>query len=128
MNNVTFAAWFGLLVTALNLLPVGQLDGGHTVFALFGDRARYINIATLFVMGLLGIAGLEPIQQQVPALIDVGFVGWFVWLGLIFFMIGPFHPPALDDVTELDPKRRLLGYVIILIFILTFVPVPLRPL
>ncbi|MCC6167065.1 MAG: site-2 protease family protein [Caldilineaceae bacterium] len=126
MNQVTFAAWIGLLVTALNLLPVSQLDGGHTVYALFGRTARYINLATLAIMAVLAVAGLEPLQAYFPALAEIGFPGWFVWLGLIVFVLGPFHPPALDDITELDAKRRLLGYVVILIFIVTFVPVPWR--
>lgn len=126
MNQITTAAWIGLLVTALNLLPVGQLDGGHTVFALFGEKARYANLVTVSAMAIFAVAGLEIVQRYLPFLSAVGFTGWFVWLGLIFFMIGPYHPPALDDVTQLDNKRRWLGYVVILIFILTFTPVPLR--
>lgn len=126
MNQVTTAAWIGLLVTALNLLPVGQLDGGHTVFALFGEKARYANMVTIGAMALFAVAGLEQVQSFLPFLRAVGFTGWFVWLGLIFFMIGPYHPPALDDVTRLDPVRRWLGYAMIVIFIITFVPVPLR--
>lgn len=126
MNQVTFAAWIGLLVTALNLLPVGQLDGGHTVYALFGRRSWFVNMAALAGMTLLAIAGLEPIQAWFPALRSVGFNGWFVWLGLIVFILGPFHPPALDDVTELDQRRRWIGYLVILIFILTFVPAPFQ--
>ncbi len=128
MNRVAFAAWIGLLVTALNLLPLGQLDGGHTVFALFGKRARPINIVTLIGMALLGVAGLGAVQSWFPALVNVGWAGWFVWLILINVMGGPFHPPALDDVTPLDRRRRWLGYLVIVIFIITFVPVPLRPL
>jgi membrane-associated protease RseP (regulator of RpoE activity) len=127
MNRVTFAAWIGLLVTALNLLPLGQLDGGHTVFALFGRRARIFNWATMGGMLLLGIAGLERLQEVFPALIDIGWTGWFFWLVLINLLGGPFHPPALDDVTELDAKRRWIGYFVIFIFLITFVPVPLRP-
>lgn len=126
MNQVTFAAWIGLLVTSLNLLPVGQLDGGHTVYALFGSKARYVNIATLVVMALLAIAGLQPIQEIWPPLETFGFAGWWLWLGLIIFLIGPFHPPALDDVTELDPRRRLIGYFVVFVFIMTFVPTPFR--
>lgn len=126
LNQVVFAAWIGLLVTALNLLPVGQLDGGHTVFALFGRGARIINIATLTLMGLFAVAGLGAVQAIVPQLEAVGYAGWFVWIGLIFFLIGPFHPPALDDVTPLDRRRRWVGYAMIAIFVLTFVPVPFR--
>lgn len=122
MGQVNFAAWIGLLVTALNLLPVGQLDGGHTVFALFGEKARYVNIATLVLMAGLAVAGLF------PTLSGFGFAGWFIWLGLILLVIGPFHPPALDDVTELDQRRRLVGYLVIVVFLITFVPTPFRPI
>lgn len=128
MNQVTFGAWIGLLVTALNLLPVGQLDGGHTVFALLGNRARYVNIAVLILMAILGVLGLPFVQERIPGLENIGFAGWFVWLGLIYMIIGPYHPPALDDVTQLDQRRRWIGYLVILIFILTFTPVPMRPL
>jgi membrane-associated protease RseP (regulator of RpoE activity) len=123
---IAWGAWIGLLVTALNLLPVGQLDGGHTVFALFGRKARFINMAALVAMAFFAFAGLASVQQFLPALQVVGYSGWFVWLALIFFVIGPYHPPALDDVTTLDPTRRLIGYLVVLIFILTFVPVPFR--
>jgi membrane-associated protease RseP (regulator of RpoE activity) len=105
---------------------VGQLDGGHTVYALFGRRARFINMLALVCMALLAIAGLEPLQAWMPALRAIGFNGWFFWLGLIVFILGPFHPPALDDVSELDARRRLVGYFVILVFILTFVPVPFQ--
>lgn len=128
MNQVTFAAWIGLLVTALNLLPVGQLDGGHTVYALFGRAARYVNWATLGIMGLLALAGLEQVQALWPFLVNIGYAGWWLWLGLIIFVLGPYHPPALDDVTQLDGRRRLLGYFVILCFIITFVPTPFRVL
>src|SRR5690606_40099910 len=76
MNQVTFAAWIGLLVTALNLLPVGQLDGGHTVYALFGRAARYANQATLAAMAVLAVAGWEQVQALIPALSSIGFTGW----------------------------------------------------
>lgn len=128
MNQVLYAAWIGLLVTALNLLPVGQLDGGHTVYALFGKKARYANLATMAFMGVCAVAGLPFVQDLFPAAQAFGYTGWFIWLLLIGLVIGVEHPPALDDVTRLDSRRRLLGYLVILIFILTFVPVPMRPL
>ncbi len=126
MNQINFAAWIGLLVTALNLLPVGQLDGGHTVFALFGQKARYVNLAAIGIMALLAVASLAPLQRLFPMLQSVGYSGWFIWLALIYFLIGPYHPPALDDVTTLDTKRRWLGYFVMVIFILIFVPVPMH--
>lgn len=124
IGPVALGAWIGLFVTALNLLPVGQLDGGHTVYALFGKKARYINLSAMGLLAFSAIAGLAVVQQYLPFLAYVGYTGWFLWLALIFFVIGPFHPPALDDVTTLDTPRRLVGYLMILIFVLTFVPVP----
>ncbi len=128
MNQVTFAAWIGLLVTALNLLPVGQLDGGHTVFALFGERAKIINRVTFALLVLLAVASLAPLQQIIPELQYIGYNGWFVWVLLIYFLIGLYHPPALDDVTQLDARRRWVGYLVVLIFVLIFVPVPFTPI
>jgi membrane-associated protease RseP (regulator of RpoE activity) len=128
MNQVTFAAWIGLLVTAFNLLPIGQLDGGHTVFALFGDKARLINRIAFGVLVVLALASLAPLQQIVPQLRYIGYNGWFIWVFLTYFLIGLYHPPALDDVTQLDSRRRWLGYLVIAIFILIFVPVPFTPI
>jgi membrane-associated protease RseP (regulator of RpoE activity) len=128
LNNFLLAGWIGLLVTALNLLPVGQLDGGHVVFGIFGEKARWFNIATLAVMTFLGIAGIPMVQGWFPALESVGYTGWFIWLFLILFILGPFHPPALDDVTTLDAPRKVLGVVMIVIFILIFLPAPMRVL
>jgi membrane-associated protease RseP (regulator of RpoE activity) len=110
LHPMAFAAWFGLLVTAFNLLPVGQLDGGHVIFTLVGDRIRYVG--TVFVAALL-VMGIALWQ------------GWFVWAFLIF-LLGVGHPPPLNDVTPLDGRRKLLAVLTILIFILVFVPVPLR--
>jgi membrane-associated protease RseP (regulator of RpoE activity) len=109
LHPIAFAAWFGLLVTAFNLLPVGQLDGGHVIFTLIGDKIRVVGtlfIATLLVMGI--------------AL----WQGWFMWAFLIF-LLGVGHPPPLNDITPLDGKRKLLALLVILIFVLVFVPVPL---
>lgn len=125
ISQIAYAAWIGLLVTALNLLPVGQLDGGHTVFALFGRKARVINLATMGVLTVLALASLPGFQNFIPGLENVGFTGWFIWLVLLL-LIGVEHPPALDDVTQLDTRRRLIGYLVIIVFILTFVPVPIR--
>jgi membrane-associated protease RseP (regulator of RpoE activity) len=125
-SPIVSAAWFGLLVTAINLLPLGQLDGGHAVFAMFGEKARYINRGAIGILVALALSSLPPVQQYLPWLSTVGYEGWFLWLLLIFLLIGPYHPPALDDVTRLDRRRRWLGYLVILIFILIFVPVPVR--
>jgi membrane-associated protease RseP (regulator of RpoE activity) len=109
LNPIAFAAWFGLLVTAFNLLPVGQLDGGHVIFTLIGDKIQIVG--TLFVAALL-VMGVMLWQ------------GWFVW-ALLIFLLGVGHPPPLNDVTPLSHGRKLLALLTIFIFILVFTPVPL---
>jgi hypothetical protein len=108
-----FAGWVGILVTALNLLPAGQLDGGHIVRALFGERTRYIGISTVIIMFFLGFM--------------------FNYFGYVFLIVivmvlggGLGHPPPLNDVTKLDKKRIMVGVVALLIFIVSFHPAPIQ--
>jgi Zn-dependent protease len=108
MNSMTFAAWIGLFVTCLNLLPMGQLDGGHIAYALFGRRAWWLARATAVVLLILGFLGWQ---------------GWFLWV-ILPFLFGLRHPPPLNDHTPLDPRRKALGIAMILIFILVFIPIP----
>jgi membrane-associated protease RseP (regulator of RpoE activity) len=110
LHPVALAAWFGLLVTSINLLPIGQLDGGHVMYSLFGQRwARRVSVATFCALVPLGITVCE------------------AWLGfaLVVFIVGLKHPPPLDPVAPLDRDGRILGYWAIVMFILTFVPVPI---
>jgi membrane-associated protease RseP (regulator of RpoE activity) len=103
------AAWFGILITLLNLLPFAQLDGGHIAYALFGHWH------SLLAWPLLGmLAGL-------------GFVwpGWWVWVVIAVFL-NPRHPRLWDEERPLDPRRRLVGWVAIAIFVLCFVAEPIR--
>jgi hypothetical protein len=93
---------------------------------MIGEKALYITRVTLGVMAFLAFASLGVVQQFIPWLSHVGFNGWFIWLLLILLLIGPYHPPALDDVTELDRRRRMVGWLVLAIFIITFVPVPMR--
>jgi len=113
---VAFAAWAGLFVTALNLLPIGQLDGGHVAYALLGRRAWKLAFIVLGLLGALGLY-LATIGNPAAAL-------WFVWV-LVGLFMGPRHPPPLNDVTPLGWRRKLLGVAMAVIFIATFVPVPL---
>ncbi len=103
LHPMAYAGWLGLYVTMLNLIPAGQLDGGHIAYALFGDR--YGRVARLVPFGLLlmGLAG----------------TGWLVWAALIFFL-GTGHPRPLFDGTPLTPGRRMAGLVAALLFILCF--------
>ncbi len=126
INQVAFAAWIGLLATGLNLLPIGNLDGGHVVFSLFGFRARMWNLAALGLLTVLGISGLRPLQEAVPFLEHIGYTYWLFWVWFLFLVVGSTHAVTLDMVTELDPVRRWIGYGTLVLFVVTFVPVPFR--
>jgi membrane-associated protease RseP (regulator of RpoE activity) len=117
LHPVAFAAWAGLLVTMINLIPVGQLDGGHISYALLGRRAwglGYIVIAAMVVWGgWLLMGGNEA----------GGF--WMTW-GFLNLFLNPRHPPPLNDAARLDARRIALGLFVLAIFVLTFMPAPLR--
>ena len=108
LNPVALAAYFGILLTGVNLLPAGQLDGGHIAYAIFGRAARplgFVVIAGLLVMGTLF------------------WRGWYLWAGLIFFT-GLRHPSPLDEITPVDTARRIIGVGAFVLLLLTFIPVP----
>jgi membrane-associated protease RseP (regulator of RpoE activity) len=114
-HPLIFAAWFGLLATSLNLLPVGQLDGGHIAYANLGTRSRYVTLGTLAAMLVLGVT-------MAPS--------WLVWCGLIgvlLVMTGWQHPPTLDDHVPLDASRVWVSILAVLIFIACFTPAPITP-
>lgn len=110
LNPVAFAGWIGLFITALNLLPVGQLDGGHIIYALFGYGHRII--ARLVVIVLIPMGYL--------------WMGWLVWGILLIFLLGTRHPAPLDPYVPLGPRRRGIGYLSILVFVLCFTPTPFK--
>jgi len=99
------------LVTALNLIPLGTLDGGHVIYALFGDKAKK---AFPFIVGLLIVMGAF-------------WSGWWIWAALLFWL-GRVNAEPLDQITTLDPTRRGLAFFMILVFILVFMPVPFMTL
>ncbi|MCU0798913.1 MAG: site-2 protease family protein [Candidatus Thermoplasmatota archaeon] len=105
------AGWIGLFVTALNLFPVGQLDGGHIARGVLGDKAKYLSYATIAVMIVLGLI--------------TGFGTYLLFAVLILFMGGR-HPPPLDDVTRLRPRHLMVAGVSVIIMALTFHPVPIE--
>ncbi len=111
LHPTAIAAWFGLFVTSMNLLPIGQLDGGHVIYALFGPRRAQIISVVVFA-----------------CLIPLGILLWPGWLifGILAFFLGLRHPPPLDPYTPLDRAGRLLGWAAIVLFVLTFIPVPLN--
>ena len=107
LNPVAWAAWAGLLVTSLNLLPVGQLDGGHTLYALLGRRAWPVAFG---VVGLLVVMGFF-------------WQGWFLWAFLVL-IFGVRHPAPLNDLSPMGLRRTLVGIGVLVLFVLTFTPVP----
>jgi len=111
-HPVADAAWVGLFVTALNLFPVGQLDGGRIAYALLGRRHRVVGLAAFAATLVLGVATWS--------------LNWFVWAALIFFFVGFHHSPPLDDVTPLSRGRRLTAAACLVLFVLLLPPVPIQ--
>jgi membrane-associated protease RseP (regulator of RpoE activity) len=109
LHPIALAGWFGLFVTFLNLLPVGQLDGGHVSYALFGRWHRWISRIFLGVIAVLGFQGWQ---------------GWFVWV-ILLLLIGVDHPPTQDPYTPLDTRRRVAAWLTIGAFVLTFMSNPI---
>ncbi|NLG95929.1 MAG: site-2 protease family protein [Chloroflexi bacterium] len=110
LHPVAWAGWAGILVTALNLIPAGQLDGGHAMYVLVGRK----NAQRLLPFILAGIAVL-----------GLFWAGWWLWVALIFFL-GRAYAEPLDQITPLDAPRRWLALLAIVIFFLVFTPVPLN--
>lgn len=107
IHSVAFAGWAGILVTALNLIPAGTLDGGHVIYALFGEKAKK---AFPFIIALLAVLGFF-------------WSGWWLWAALLFWL-GRVNAQPMDQITELDPTRKLIAYAMIVVFVLALTPVP----
>ena len=114
LHPLAFAGWAGLFVTGLNLIPAGQLDGGHIIYTLLGKRARWL---TWVIIGLL--AGLDILNYFL-----YGQLSWSLLVVLIL-IFGRVHAAPLDDITELDPPRKVLACLMLAVFVLVFVPIPL---
>lgn len=107
VNQLAWAGWTGLLVTGLNLIPIGQLDGGHILYSLIGDRARI-----LYYPILIGMVALVLVTNA-----------WFFWL-ILLFLFGRVYATPLDMITRLDARRKIVGIVGLIVFAVTFVPLP----
>jgi membrane-associated protease RseP (regulator of RpoE activity) len=115
IHPIVFAAWFGMLATAWNLLPFGQLDGGHLTYATLGDRSRFFSIAT--------VAG-----AIVMCFISYSWLLMTLMMVVMLFTLGPRHPRVLNEYEPLGPGRYLLFAFAIVMFILCFTPVPIDPM
>lgn len=104
LNSTAFAGWVGLLITSINLLPAGQLDGGHIFRAVLGKKQKYVGWIAVFIMI---------------------FTGWAFFAIIIVLMMGMMHPPPLNDDTDIDMKRKVLFFVALAILILCFIPFPI---
>ena len=107
-----FAAWFGMLATALNLMPFGQLDGGHLAYAVFGRRAWYVSVATL--------AGAIFLTLKYGSLSAMT-----VMMVLMALFLGIRHPRMIDEDAPLDAPRKALALLALLLFIVCFTPIPI---
>ena len=109
LHPTGFAGWIGLLVTALNLLPVSQLDGGHISYAVFGKKSFFI----AYALGLLLL------------ILSIFYRGWIIWL-ILLIILGIKHPRFFFEEEPLDKKRKILAIVALIIFILSFIPIPVK--
>lgn len=115
-NPVHFAAWVGMLATSLNLLPLGQLDGGHIAYALLGQKGhRWMGRGIFSVMIVLAFYAYTRHR----------WAGWFIYVGLMGLLLGLRHPPIGDEDTPLDRWRKVLGLIALIVFILSFMPFPI---
>ncbi len=110
LHPVALAGWIGFFVTSINLIPVGQLDGGHILYALLGEKHKVFSkilIGLMFIMGFLL------------------WEGWIVW-GVLLIILGFRHPPIVYSDMPLDPRRKIIGWISLAIFVLTFIPIPIK--
>jgi membrane-associated protease RseP (regulator of RpoE activity) len=115
--------WFGLFITSMNMIPVGQLDGGHISFSMFGEQNHYkISVIAFIAMFIFGIVGL--IDGLLELNYGIGWSGWLFWALILYFVIKLKHPPVPDQ-NELNPRRKFIGYCSFFILIISFSPVPI---
>lgn len=110
LHSTAFAAWIGMLVTMINLLPIGQLDGGHIAYAILGKRFKKVAWSAFGVIIALGVFSIN----------------WLVWALLVFFLIKIKHPPILDEHEPVTKRELMIGLIALGIFLLTFIPVPFQ--
>jgi membrane-associated protease RseP (regulator of RpoE activity) len=110
LHPIAFAGWVGLLITALNLMPIGQLDGGHVLYALLRTKAH--KVASMLLLA------------AAVAVLGFGYWGWTLMLCLLMLM-GPIHPPTADDNVPLGTGRIILGWLTLAFIPIGFTPTPI---
>lgn len=108
LHPIGFAGWIGLFVTSLNLLPIGQLDGGHITYALIGEKHRNLSIFFIILLIIIGV---------------VFWLGWLLW-AIMMLILGINHPPVVYWERNLPINRVWIGFISFVIFFLTFIPEP----
>jgi len=117
------AGWFGLLITSMNMIPVGQLDGGHISYTMFGEANSYkVSVIAFLILFVLGLAGI--VDGTLELGLGIGWGGWLLWSLILYFIIKLKHPPVPDPV-PLSKGRMLLGYLSLFIFVISFSPAPI---
>ena len=124
--------WFGLFVTAMNLIPIGQYDGGHLAYTMWGDAHRRVSrtaFTGLLVLGLPSVIDTilreisgyfsDTYPDQIVPLAQYSWSGWFLWALISFYVVKLHHPPVYDD-TPLDQHRIMVGWITFAIFVLCF--------
>ena len=115
--------WFGLLITAMNMIPVGQLDGGHISYTMFGDKNHFkIAVIAFTLLFIFGISGL--VDSILELNLNIGWSGWLFWALVLYFIIRLKHPPIQDN-EPLDQRRMILGYFSFVILLISFSPNPI---
>ena len=109
IHPTLFAGWVGCFLTSVNLLPIGQLDGGHIARALFKERQKYVSWAVILTIVALSFV----------------YSGWLFFAFIILFLIGTKHQPPLNEITPLDARRIFIGIIALIIFVLCFAPIPM---
>ena len=118
--------WFGMLITALNMMPVGQLDGGHISYVMFGEKSENIGKVVFYLLLVFGILGFLPLLN---INLNIGSLNWLVWALLIRFVIKIKHPPICNDIdSPLGLRRTIIGWFTFFIFIVSFCPIPISDL
>ncbi|MBM3804764.1 MAG: site-2 protease family protein [Acidimicrobiia bacterium] len=112
LHPIGFAGWAGLFITALNLLPMGQLDGGHILYALFQEKSIFVYRLVFFSFATYTVVARQPT--------------WILFLALTFFLIRLKHPPTLNEEVPIGPRRFALGIAAMLFFAVTFPPNPIK--